>query len=210
MKIMPKKAETSRTPTRTIINQYKLDIETSQQVAIAGVVTDSITGYWIVNAWVEVVELNLQTQTAEDGSFFFINLPAGSYTLAISVPQLGTRYGIQNQNVTVSNAASSTLTLVNVQLVPTSITGQVTDNNTKQAIANALVQVLGSDIQVLTNSQGQYVILGIPVCKPTVQVLAQNYQTSQSQPVQLSQGQESTVNFSLISQTQPTSLRVQI
>jgi hypothetical protein len=96
-----------------------------------------------------------------------------------------------------------------VQLVPTSITGQVTGKNTKQAIANALVQLLGSDIKVFTNSQGQYVIFGIPVCKPTVQVSAQNYQTSQSQPVQLSQGKGITVDFSLVPQTQPA-IRSQI
>ena len=203
MKEVHEKARFTATIKSYTSNQYKLDIETNQQVSIAGVVTDSITGYWIVNAWVEVVELNLQTQTAEDGSFFFVDLPAGAYTLEISVPRLGTRYGTKEQNITLSNVANSTLTAVNVQLVPTSITGQVTDKNTKQAIANALVQVLGSDIKVFANSQGQYVIFGIPVCKPTVQVSAQNYQTSQSQPVQLSQGQEITVDFSLVPQTQP-------
>jgi hypothetical protein len=204
MKEVHEKARILARANNGTINQYKLDIETHQQVSIAGVVTDSITGYWIVNAWVEVVELNLQTQTAEDGSFFFIDLPVGSYTLEISVPRLGTRYGTKEQNVTLSTAANRTLTSVDVQLVPTSITGQVTDKNTKQAIANALVQLLGSEIQALTNSQGQYVIFGIPVCKPTVQVSAQNYQTSQSQPVQLSQGKGITVDFSLVPQTQPT------
>jgi len=204
MKEVHEKARILARANNGTINQYKLDIETHQQVSIAGVVTDSITGYWIVNAWVEVVELNLQTQTAEDGSFFFIDLLVGSYTLEISVPRLGTRYGTKEQNVTLSTAANRTLTSVDVQLVPTSITGQVTDKNTKQAIANALVQLLGSEIRALTNSQGQYVIFGIPVCKPTVQVSAQNYQTSQSQPVQLSQGKGITVDFSLVPQTQPT------
>jgi hypothetical protein len=174
--------------------------EIRHRLVIAGSVTDTITGQRIADAVVEVGEQNLHTQTGEDGSFYFIDLPTGSYTLNLSVPGSGSRYGTATvPNVTVQNATNGRPIFdpnANVQLPPTRLVGQVKRIDNDQPIANAMIQLRGSEAQTLTDKQGRYVLLGLQAGTPTIQVSVKGFVTS-TQKVTLSPGHSTTANFSL-------------
>jgi Carboxypeptidase regulatory-like domain len=103
----------------------KLESTRSHQVAIAGQVSDKETGLTIGNAIVEITAMpekfqtkrSLQalqygsewetlskrcdrTTTANDGFFYFIDLPPGEYTLTAFLPGAATRYKLAQTTVT--------------------------------------------------------------------------------------------------------------
>ena len=105
-----------------------------RRAAIAGYVTDAITGKGILSAAVKVVGKNLRTLTREDGFFYFVNLEKGEYELSILVPQ-GSRssYGGSDDEptaripgVTVNSDGKPIFDLkANVALYPTRLVGSV-------------------------------------------------------------------------------------
>lgn len=174
----------------------------SHRVAIAGSVTDAITGQYIAGAVVKIEGQNLQTQTREDGSFYFIDLLAGQYTLNISAPNLGSRYGTADvPNVTVQNDKDAKpkfepQAFVYVKLSPTRLVGRVTQSG-KPPIPYALVQMLSSETQTETDKEGNYVFSGIQAGTHTVQVSLNG--SKYTQKVTLTAGQTTTApDFSLV------------
>jgi hypothetical protein len=176
--------------------------EIRHQVAIAGFVNDAITEHRIADAGVEVVGQNLQIQTREDGSFYFIDLPDGQYTLKVSVPNLGSRYGTATvANITVKNENGRPIfdLQAKVKLSPTRLVGQVKGSDNNQPIANALVQLCGSETKTLTNQEGRYVLSGIQASQPRVQVSVNGFVTQiQKVKEKLIAGQEQPVDFRLV------------
>ena len=59
---------------------------------IAGLVENSKTGVEIPGATIRVVGTDFVTETDVDGEYFFLNLPAGTYTLSVSVIGFQTLY----------------------------------------------------------------------------------------------------------------------
>jgi hypothetical protein len=175
--------------------------EIRHRIAIAGSVTDASTGQPISNAILEITGHHLRTFSRDDGSFYFIDLPMGQYPLTASVPDLGSRYGSATvAAVAVQNASDGRPILdpkAQVKLPPTRLVGQVQRSDNNQPIANAVVRLLGSETQTLTNQTGHYTLLGIQAGNPTAQVSAEGFAIS-SQKVSLSAGQVTTANFRLI------------
>ncbi len=174
--------------------------EIRHRVAIAGSVTDSVSGRAIAGAIVELLDPPLQTFTREEGSFYFIDLPVGSYTLNISAPLFGTRYGVVNGlNILVQNTVDNQPILdskARVRLTPTTLVGRVTRNDNNQPIERAIVQLRWSTVQTLTDKEGRYTLSGLLAGEPTVQASAKGFSTS-IQKVVLTAGAETTANFSL-------------
>ncbi len=174
--------------------------EIRHRAAIAGYVTDAITRQAIWGAIVEIVGQNLRTQTRNDGFFYFIDLPTGQYSLNLSASHLGSRYGIATvSNVMVQNAADGRPIFdskANVLLPPTRLTGQVKRSDNNQAIATAIIQVLGSEAQTLTDKNGLFTLSGIPAGKPTIKVSAKGL-TTVTQQVIMTAGEETIANLSL-------------
>lgn len=185
----------------------QLEEEIRHRVAIAGSVTDTITGQYMLGAVVKIVEQNLQTKSREDGSFYFIDLPVGQYSLNISAPNLGSRYGIFTiPNVTVKNddkdgnPTFDSQSFLYVKLSPTRLVGQVksSENNQPTTIANALVQLRGSETQTLTDKEGRYILSCIQAGKPTVQVSVNGFVTQIKKVEDLIPGKDKLLDFNLV------------
>jgi Carboxypeptidase regulatory-like domain len=179
--------------------------EVRHQVAIAGIITDSLTGGAISAALVQVEGITrdrkpLQTLTRTDGSFFLIDLPSGQYSLKVTLPAAGSRYNSTTVAVTVSNREPNRPIILdpraNIQLTPTRLLGLVRRSDTNQAIANASVQVRGSKTLTLTDKDGQYRLSGMPAGTLTIEISANGFITL-NQKVVLTPGQATNQNFSL-------------
>lgn len=204
-----------------------LTLEKSRhRVAIAGQVSDAETGQVIAGARVTLTQmpeslskrLVLQalqygdrwetlgkrpdrTRTAVDGYFNFIDLPTGNYSLTVSLPSAGTRYGIAETAVIVSDeSAQPSPKSIAVALPPTALKGNIQDAQGKP-IEMATLQLEGSGENALSDAQGNYRFTHLeassPKAKPrTVTVLAQGYD-SQSGLITLNLGKTQILNFEL-------------
>jgi hypothetical protein len=106
-----------------------------------------------------------RTLTAIDGCFYFINLPDGEYTLTVSLPGTGTRYGFDEQEVQVFHDGDRIkLAPVNLALPPTAIKGKITGTENKPVFM-AKVQVEGSGESTFSNKNGEYLLMGLQVPK---------------------------------------------
>lgn len=197
------------------------------QVAIAGRVTDGQTGRglagalvritaapagfmaWLDNyalqygaAWAARIERPDQTATAADGHFHFMDLPDGQYTLAVSLPNAGSRYGAVHAQATVgpSQQGKIIMAVADLALPPTTLRGRVSGPNAANVVM-AQVRVNGSGERTYSNGQGQYLLAGLEVGHRTISVTAQGFQPA-TQTVTLSPaGSERTLNFSLVPST---------
>ncbi|MBD2037651.1 carboxypeptidase regulatory-like domain-containing protein [Leptolyngbya sp. FACHB-321] len=174
--------------------------EIHHYVAIAGSVANAVSGGAIAGTLVEIVDLKRRTLTREDGSFYFTDLPVGSYILTIAAPHLSSRYGaINGLTIQVQNNERGKPILdpkAKVQLVPTTLTGQVVRADTSKPIRGAIVQLRRGDLQTITDKEGRYTLSGLLASKPSIQVTAKDFSTS-VQTVVLTTGQTTTANFSL-------------
>jgi len=171
-----------------------------RKAAIAGFVTDAITGLAISNAVVKITAKNLEREAGPDGFFYFPDLRAGTYTLTVSAPVLGSRYGVVKiTGVSVQNAVDGRPifnTKASVRLPPTRVSGTVTRSSDGQPLVKAAVRVLGGEAKCLTDQNGKYVLTGLYAGTPTVQASAADRATS-AKKVTLAAGQETVADFSL-------------
>ena len=104
----------------------------------------------------------------------------------------------------VRNAATAALALLflgptgtaHAQEQTGSIAGVVTDAASGQTLESALVTLDDAEIGVLTNTQGRYVLTGVPVGEHTVNVTLLGYEEQQVQ-VTVAAGQTAVVNIAL-------------
>ena len=174
---------------------------TRHQVAIAGQVSDFETTRSIAGAlvritaapaefltqlaalaqqygaeWATLRERPDQTATAPDGHFHFLDLPNGQYTLAVSLPGSGTRYGTRQGQVSVSRDASDNIVLAaaDLTLPPTVLKGQVTRAD-GTPLAMAAVRIKGSGEQGFSDGQGRYVLAPLEIGQRTIIASAQGF-----------------------------------
>jgi Carboxypeptidase regulatory-like domain len=191
------------------------------QVALAGQVSDAQTGRVIPGARVELTPLSgpfktrlalqaLQygerwqamteradrTHTANDGSFHFLDLPDGRYTLTVSLLGAGTRYGLAQSTVAVSRQGERIQrATADIALPPTTLKGQI-KNAEGAPVIMAKVQVAGSGESTFSDSQGNYLLTGLQSGQRMVTVTAQGYELI-SQGTPLSQAEVKTLDFTL-------------
>jgi hypothetical protein len=88
------------------------------QVAIAGKVTDALTGKGISNVQVSVSsshgEINLET--AVDGHFHLLDLPNGSYSLAAAATWPGSPYGTAATTAVVTRDGSGNIQMASADI----------------------------------------------------------------------------------------------
>jgi len=171
-----------------------------RRTAIAGRVTDFVTGQAIAGAIVELEGTKLRTQAGRDGFFHFVDLQKGAYTLIVSVPRAGSRYQTKEiEDVKVEDGPDGRPILdskASVALSPTRLTGRVKGVRDGQPIEGAVVKLVGSEEKTLTDKEGKYMLSGLQACKPNVQVYSEGH-VSKTMTVQLRAGQEGSADFGL-------------
>jgi hypothetical protein len=171
-----------------------------RRAAIAGSVTDAVTKRVIPGALVELIAQNLKTRTSEDGFFYFLDLPQGFYTLDISAPGSGSRYGsVRVPNVAVQQDAAGRPIFdpkAQVAMTPTRVAGQVLRSGNDEPIKGATVKILGSQEKTFTDKDGKYDLSGLQAGTPNVQASAAGYATA-ARKVTLTAGLETIADFSL-------------
>lgn len=175
------------------------------RAAIAGYVTDAITGKGILDAVIEVVGKNLRTLTREDGFFYFVDLEKGQYELSILVPQASRScYGGSDNEPTAripgiaveSDGKPIFDMKANVALSPARLFGLVRDEQ-NNPIPNAIVKLRGSEVQTLTDNNGQYFLSGLPLgVKLTIQVSGTGIATTSAE-VTLEPGKQQNLDFNI-------------
>lgn len=201
---------------------------TRHQVAICGQVSDAQSGVVIPGVLVQIVQmpeafkklLVLRSKqygpnweaikgrldmvlTAVDGYFYFLDLPAGEYTLSASLPSAGTRYGTAQVTAIVSSDSQGNISksAANITLPPTAIKGQIVDTD-QSPIVMGKIQIEGTSNYTFTDSKGNYLLSDLETSKPplkrlvNVKVYGRGFQPA-SQSVNLSQGEVQTLNFNL-------------
>jgi hypothetical protein len=162
-------------------------------------------------------QINLLTDTAPDGQFYFLDLMPGKYSIEVSLPTAGTRYGTAKANLTVSlddrkDTGKIKRSSTDISLPPTAIRGQVTDVQRK-ALGMAKIQILGG-ASTFSDREGHYLIPGLevwmpppgaenPSQKPLVRISAQGFQP-QSIGVSLTQGEVTELDVVLAAQPPPS------
>lgn len=170
------------------------------RAAIAGYVTDAQSGEVIPGAVVQITADNLETETAADGFFYFLDLEPGQYTLGVSAPDRGSLYGtVTVPDVAVQDAANGTPIFdvkANVALQPTMLSGTIRRVSDGQPIPNAEVRVLGGEEKTLSEADGSYVLSPLQAGTPNIKASADNY-VAIIQQATLTAGEETIMDFNL-------------
>jgi len=193
-------------------------------LAIAGRVTDAVTGEPVPAArvtiasgppafearrgvltagpgWERLAERLDRTWTRPDGSYRFLDLPAGLYRLEVVTPSLGSRYGTAQTGpirvwATRDAAGRIKLDPGDVALAPTRIGGTVVNQADGKPVAGARVRLRGDTEVALTDVDGRYALVGLVQGTPTVEVSARNFVTA-TRATSVTAGQAQTVDVGL-------------
>jgi hypothetical protein len=149
-----------------------------------------------------------KTRTAVDGWFSFWNLPNGQYTLTASLPGSGTRYSVTSvENVSVSrnDEGDINMAVTDITLQPTSLIGliQQGSGDLAEPITLAEVRIKGSQDSALSNSKGQYALIGVEasMLERIILVSAQGYKPQEGIVTLSKPGEQKTLNFELTALT---------
>jgi hypothetical protein len=194
------------------------------QPAIAGFVTDAVTGKGLGGVCVQMAAmppafagrmkvlrravrrspemLNSRpdrTESRADGLFFFTGLPDGNYEIRAITRSFGARYKSAKQRVAVHCGQDHRYQLnwTRLVLTPTLVTGVIKSGETLIAMADVRVQ--GSGESAFSDNEGKYAIAGMEPGKARrLLVLAQGFQLAQKPLVIEAAGTAVTVNFDLL------------
>jgi hypothetical protein len=202
-------------------------ITATNTLAIAGYVDDAQTGAPIAGAvvaisagppafeslravlsslpgWASAADRLDRTSTRVDGRFVFVNLPDGSYTLAVSAPCQPGRYATGTAAATAGQASAPVVVALTPPgpAAPASappepatprdappppspetarIVGRVVRRSNRKPVAGALVQVRGTDRSAHTAADGSYAIEGVGLGSTPVEISAEQFELARRQ-----------------------------
>lgn len=126
-----------------------------------------------------------QVETVADGRFHFLDLPAGRYTLAASLPSASTRYGEvrATADLVATGGSIPCIRLPDVRLPSNAVKGRITGIDPASGIAMAEVRVGGSGERVFSNKSGDYLLTGIEQGERVLLVSAPSHQAMEKKVV---------------------------
>jgi len=149
------------------------------------------------SAWGAMAERPDRKRAADDGSFYFLDLPEGDYCLGASLTNMGTRYGTAEAKATVvkNGTGDYRRAFVELALQATTVRGRVTGARHRNGVAMAEVRVKGSGERTFSDAQGQYVLAGLEPGKRTILAYAQGYKQTENVVDLRGAGASETLNF---------------
>lgn len=148
------------------------------QVAIAGRVTDALTGEGLGGAAVTVDPPGAcgAVMTRADGHYHLLDLPDGTYAVSATLPAAGSRYGTLRVSAAVSRGPDGRLRMAaaDLALPSTAIRGKIVRHGGgRQALAE--VRIRGSGERAFSDGDGRYLLAGIEAGLRTIVVSAQGF-----------------------------------
>nr|WP_308346208.1 carboxypeptidase regulatory-like domain-containing protein [Priestia aryabhattai] len=174
---------------------------TPNPATVSGRIVNAGTGAPITNALIQAFTTGgtfvTSTLSGVNGQYILTGLPEGTFTISASA----TDFMTQSQTVTLTPNEIKTLNFT-LSSNPASLSGIVTDAQTKAPLTGALVEVLvvGTTIPVkstLTDANGHYLVSGLAEGEYRVIISADNYGTQPFRIV-LTPGKQETLNAALI------------
>jgi TonB-linked SusC/RagA family outer membrane protein len=140
---------------------------------VGGVVTDA-TRAPVANATVTVAGTQIQTVTAADGSFSLPGVALSEVAIDIAAPnQPATRVTVP------ADRAAVAVTMGTAAAVPTTRTvkGKIVDPTSKEPVAAAQIQVVGTGTVVFTDADGTYTLDNLPAGPVKLDVSAPEHES---------------------------------
>lgn len=150
--------------------------------------------------WASLEERPDRVRTAQDGTFFFVDLPPGDYTLQATFATAGQRLGACSVQATVPARSEQTAPVsVDLLLPPTALSGSVRLgglDGIETPIPLAKVRLDGSGEQVFSDADGNFLLHSIEPGERVVRISAQGYEAF-SQTIRLAAAQTQTLDVLL-------------
>lgn len=165
---------------------------------VAGVISNTLNLVPISNATVTALQgatIIATTTTGANGSYQLNSLPPGTYTISA----VATNFQTTTQTLVVVAPNVTTTVNLNLQPVPGSVSGFITDNATTNPIQNASVSVTQNGVTIattLTAANGSYTIGNLVPGNYTLVVSAANYQGA-TQGITINSNSTTTASASL-------------
>ncbi len=170
------------------------------QVAIAGRVTDALTGRPISGASLSItgLDFSLEMTTVDDGHFHLLDCPDGAYTIDAAFPEAGSSYGRTRAQAVVARDTDGRIIIAraDLELDPTTIRGKVSGQG-GTPIAMAEISLRGSGDRTFSDREGNYSLIGVETGNRLVQVLARGHQPASKTAKLVKAGDTATIDFIL-------------
>lgn len=149
------------------------------------------------SAWRLLAERPDRKRTADDGTFYFLDLPEGDYSLSASLTDMGARYATAEMTAKIAKNGNGDYqrAFVELALQATSVQGKVTGPRHRNGVVMAEVRVKGSGERTFSDAQGQYVLAGLEPGKRTILAFAQGYKQTERSVELKGPGASETLNF---------------
>jgi hypothetical protein len=155
--------------------------------------------------WQGMLERPDRTRTAGDGHFHFMDLPNGDYTLVASLPGSGSRYGVAEEETSVTRGTDGNIIMatVDIQLPSTTLKGTITTQVPagSEPVVLAEVKIAGSGEKAFSDEQGLYLLSGLEKGLRMVLISAEGYQPVSQAVGFVAAGVEEILDLVLVAQT---------
>jgi hypothetical protein len=190
-------AEVSISDSQITTVEVLMNKATSGNGSISGFVADAMNQVMIAGATISILGTGYQTQSAENGFYFFSDIPVGSYDLKCE------KTGFETQTSTNQAVISDDEIQVDFILLPEgtvtygSLSGTVTNSQSGTPIPNVAVQMVGLVNSAISYQDGSYEVLFIPAGIYEVSFTKVGYDTIVHSNVSIENGMESILDCSM-------------
>jgi hypothetical protein len=151
------------------------------------------------SVWARMMERPDRALSRPDGSFAFLSLPEGDFSLRVTLPGAGVRYGAtiaSGVHVARSSSEQWIPAQVDASLPPTALRGKVVDSSV-QPVPMAEVRIVGSGEVAFTDRSGGYVFSAIEPGSRSIDVVAPGFEPSRVSSLRVEQGAVLTADVTL-------------